>query len=100
MQSVNLINNVKGLFKVYQDQDLVALWPLGPWRSNYSHTHISKHIEVKDQMQLKSTQWGMECNQCYFAFIQAGNLRPFECSQWREAKNVTGVTLHLLRQTI
>ena len=38
--------------------------------------------------------------QCYFAFIQAGNLRPFECSQWREAKNVTGVTLHLLRQTI
>ena len=83
----------------------MALWPLGPWRSKYSHTYISKHIEVKDQMQLKSTQWGMvkqmqpmllciysgrqfetiwmltvmersqKCNRCDFTPIKADDLR-------------------------
>ena len=42
--------------------------------------------DLRRHLKAHSGERSNKCNQCYFAFIQAGNLRPIECSQWRESK--------------
>ena len=42
--------------------------------------------DLRRHLKAHNVERSNKCNQCDFAFIQAGSLRPFECSQWKEAK--------------